>query len=288
MKKRFKVGDRVRIAKNPFKPRSSPKFVSEMNCYKGQVVQITGQIDGMLIDERYFRIKEDGGSYSWAKRWFKPLVRKDFIEIQAETATYFDNKRNEVKKVKLSDLIKEVQSKKRGAISTPILPPGTKYYERIGNTELIVVEEEPKIKRLIKEKYNLAFPYVIAVFIFNKGIISSLSVFYRISPLNSLNDSLLHPNFQQLDIDKKSARKGSMNEQIRKYLKFTWVVANIKKVKGIRSIKKWHKKSNKDSLFVFEIPWIPVEYSLSDIIKNLNLNDSIHIENVKDLIKTIS
>ena len=73
MKRIFRAGEKVRVSRNPINPYSIPIFVDEMNKHRGRIVTIA-RVFGK--EDRWYRIKEDGGIYIWRGYWFEPLRTK--------------------------------------------------------------------------------------------------------------------------------------------------------------------------------------------------------------------
>ncbi len=73
MKRIFRVGEKVRVSRNPINPDSSPYFVNNMKKYKGRIVTIAS----LRNRERgEYKIKKDRDDYTWSDRWLNPLRAK--------------------------------------------------------------------------------------------------------------------------------------------------------------------------------------------------------------------
>ena len=86
----------------------------------------------------------------------------------------------------------------------PVLPPGTRWLAARKDLLFLVVEHSPQCRSLQGswEKkggddyrtYRLAFPYVLYLLSFYRGDLQEMKMFYRVSPLTSLKDTLYHTN----------------------------------------------------------------------------------------------
>lgn len=105
-----------------------------------------------------------------------------------------------VRTVALSDWLETLAA--RNPIQSGILPRGTRLFSRKDGQTIVVVEQEPAVRRvewnLDKTEGNfwrLAFPYVEFVFtLVENGAIVQTEVFYRNSPIRSMDDELCWPN----------------------------------------------------------------------------------------------
>lgn len=152
---------------------------------------------------------------------------------------------------------------------------------------------------------TIALPYVIVMAMFNKeGLTSYSEAFFTIKPLTSLDDKLLAPALLNCSKLPSNQSQGKMiswicvqnlpfgkvkakdrNKQIHLGLKellrclfetgfnlssedhegSSWFTESAKIDKRIETIEKWEKASARDPLFVLDVPWIPVNNSVSEM-----------------------
>ena len=104
----------------------------------------------------------------------------------------------------------------------PVLPDNTKYYTKVGNIAVIVLEYKPQVRLLqlsdglfnypfsrdraaeaglsfAPKTYPLALPYVVLTVVFRDNNFSGLFLNYRNQPLRDFNDTLCYANLPNVD-----------------------------------------------------------------------------------------
>lgn len=86
----------------------------------------------------------------------------------------------------------------------PVLPAGTRWLAARKDLLFLVVEHFPQCRTLRGSwakkggddyrTYRLAFPYILYLLSFYRGDLEEMKMFYRVSPLISLDDPLCHTN----------------------------------------------------------------------------------------------
>jgi hypothetical protein len=304
--KKFKKNEKVRVARNPQYPNKTPTFADEMGKYKGKIVTLASDIDG----SGFCKIKEDGGSFTWAERWFEK-VAANIIEIDESKITLFRNNGKifiPEHRVSIVDFVNKMKSRtvKKSDMSTPLLPSNTKYYARDKEAEVYVIEQSPQTrivqwpfvsenKKNIATQYNLAFPYVffVCVFVSNKLIMiegETPKCYYRSAQITLPEDVLFHTNL--MNVSSKTSgiflsacqnnQKG-VQEQIEEMISNFWNNApknnpddsrdfyfSAKIAASLASVEAWQKESSLNPLFPLKLPWL----------KNGNTVQSVTLESL--------
>jgi hypothetical protein len=86
-----------------------------------------------------------------------------------------------------------------------ILPEGTKYFKRVFDYEICLVEQKPKVRSLYwdceygRGRFSLALPYVLFYVIFDENHLCSLSVAFSNKPVKSLKDLVFAPPLNNIN-----------------------------------------------------------------------------------------
>lgn len=145
------------------------------------------------------------------------------------------------KQITLKSLVKKIiQNRKEVFLKTPLLPSGTRYYQKSCNArtlshEIIVVEESPRVRTILTRKgtFTLAFPYIIFIFDICDGWLGDNDgyncIFYRNGPLASLSDSLfftnlthVHYNSGKICLHKDFGPPDSLKKQVEGAIEHFW------------------------------------------------------------------
>lgn len=228
---KFKVGEKVKIKKNPKRYHGDPSINGDMPDYFGQTVTVK-EVITEDHEKPIYHFKEI--PWSWGELWLeKPngvAEVIEIIEIKEGLASFLKKKKGrktvQERMVRLKDLTGEVVRRgRRAQISqTPILPPGTRYHEKREGADVIVLEIPPlvrevlwtsrgrnDIEKIIDQKmrkeitFSLAFPYVIVVFGFRREKVQTGGwgnglpmCFFSNSPVSSFSDRLCHTHLQNV------------------------------------------------------------------------------------------
>jgi len=180
----------------------------------------------------------------------------------------------------------------------PVLPPGTRWLAARKELLFLVVEHLPQGRSLRGswEKkggddyrtYRLAFPYILYLLSFYRGDLEEMKMFYRVSPLTFLEDSLYHTNLP--NVRGEPGHYGSQRvclryrpemlegvplvEAVPKLIDFFWSTGFNQDIAGsaferaqnrdprITSFEAWEAATQADPLFPLEIEWERTEQSI--------------------------
>ncbi|MBI2632981.1 MAG: hypothetical protein HYW78_01150 [Parcubacteria group bacterium] len=226
---------------------------------------------------------------------------KEIIELDTERATLFEvayeeggrkiiEKRRK-RRVRLTDLIKVI-NEKQYIDEIPILPSGTRYHCRNGDKRVIVIEFPPQVRTVRwktflnrhtrQKKFTLAFPYILLCVYFYKNIHEYSQCFYRNEPLKSLDDMVCRTNLENVSpsngiicLGEEVASFKSVDRMIRSLWdrEFNSGIPDSdfyysREIdKRIESPEVWERATQKNPLFILDIPWIK-ENTLRNILKD--------------------
>jgi len=152
-------------------------------------------------------------------------------------------------------------------------------------------------------KFTLSFPFIVYfVSFYSKGdkfIYDRFRVFYRLSPITSLSDYLLICNLPNID-SSFSACLGGDDQKYQKLaesfytaLERWWVnsfnvdyIDNYRKYDNVPEICNflvWSYNTNRDPLFVFDIPWIKSNYTVGSLLESMEEHLSRNGEDGRNL-----
>jgi len=173
----------------------------------------------------------------------------------------------------------------------PVLPPGTRWLAARKDLLLLVVEHPPQGRSLRGswEKkggddyrtYRLAFPYVLYLLSFYRGLLEEMKMFYRVGPLTSLEDPLFHTNLP--NVRGEPGHYGSQRVCLRyqpemlegvplavavpALIDFFWSTGFNQDIKGsaferaqtrdprVATFEAWEAATREDPLFPLQIEW---------------------------------
>ena len=141
-------------------------------------------------------------------------------------------------------------------------------------------------KNTLPYRFTLSFPYVVYIAtlhgIGRRVYVDSFQVYYRLSPITSLSDYLLINNLPNSDTNQfvclggGNSEYGSLYSSFNRALEKFWVntfntdyIYNYQKYENVPEIcdfLNWLYNTNRDPLFVFDIPWIRNQFTLGEII----------------------
>jgi hypothetical protein len=249
------------------------------------------------------------------------------IKIENEFATLHRNQGDyEIglveQKVELGRLMDEIESARGGIlVETPILPQGTKYYCKDGNSEIIVVEHKPKLvnmKVFIDHRkysgddsgtYRVSIPYTIFVLYFWKGQLTDhgFHIFYRNEPLSLLDDKLSFANlfntYLHMEYDGWVCLGGNninldeveIDQKTEKAIERFWNSEFNSDGAGnrmgftfsrsadarIETLFAWQAASALDPSFILRVPWKETGNSLRGIIEQITKREGKRLEYFK-------
>ncbi len=188
-----------------------------------------------------------------------------------------------------------------------IFPEGTKFFFSAGKTKVFIIEQKPQKHRIRFDQgliqldpraadrdigwrtiVELAFPYVIFVVEFKEKNFCDLWVFYRNSPLTSLDDKLCVPNLPNIHRHypiacltemrlKAKSLAGKAEEIITGFWRsvFTNHIAegyfemSLRDKAHFGSIWQWERSSREDMSFVTKVKWIRSRWTIRSVIKDI-------------------
>lgn len=202
--------------------------------------------------------------------------------------------------------------------SNQVLPPNCRYTERVGRYTIVLIEEPPSFRTISLEhcdtsyykenlrkkgvleaygyknfnrsanaKFNLAFPYVIYLFIIQDGFnFVGGNVFFRTAQLSGLSDLLFKSPLTNINSDQEVCFGGgirgsyqSLYATVQNTISVWWnaefnddYTANFskyRKVPIINNYLEWEYMSKNDPMFIFSVDWIPYEKNIYKSIQEL-------------------
>jgi hypothetical protein len=180
----------------------------------------------------------------------------------------------------------------------PVLPPGTRWLAARKDFLLLVVEHLPQCRSLRGSwakkggddyrTYRLAFPYILYLLSFYRGDLQEMKMFYRTSPLTSLEDFLQHTNLP--NVRGEPGHYGSQRVCLRyrpemlegvplvqavpTLIDFFWSTGFNQDIKGsaferaqtldprLASFEAWEAATQANPLFPLEIAWERTEQTI--------------------------
>ncbi|MFH1429894.1 MAG: hypothetical protein ABIG71_00015, partial [Candidatus Uhrbacteria bacterium] len=149
-------------------------------------------------------------------------------------------------------------------------------------------EEAFEYKFLRRDRFSLALPYVVRVYIFTGNTLDRVEFFYRIEPIISANDELLRPNLPNRhntyalcmsdQMKKAAVSRKSIPERIALLEDGFWgssfnydlreaFLDDARRFKEFRTPWHWERASLQDPSFVLRIPWLPQQCTIGDRIR---------------------
>jgi hypothetical protein len=170
-----------------------------------------------------------------------------------------------------------------------IYPEGTRFVRRRVASQVIVIEQSPRVRTLAFRNnlesgdresgvshYSLALPYTVFTLYFSGGNFQKLYVGFRNKPLSRMEDTLGRPNLPNID-NNLSVCMGSefrqikwdqkrMAEQVNEVIGTFWQsefnrdIADehhrkAKEFPQLANLQTWARSSREDPLFILQIPW---------------------------------
>lgn len=236
--KNCRVGEKVMIKVTLIeKLKNCVKSSDSRKLFYGKIVTISylDRARGLA------RIFEDGQENWWEVAMFEEVEVAVRIEIKNDFVEYYTSQTKKGsaiwelrRKVPLGKLLKNLEVSKNviNSGSTEALPNGTRFYSRIGQSEVIVIEQAPKVvdimigednfgydgKKLAKyflgkwenrhrvdKPFRIAYPYVIFVAYFREKYLRTLSVYFSNKSIRDINDQLFYPHTLNTCIDSGSS-----------------------------------------------------------------------------------
>ncbi|MFA5166034.1 MAG: hypothetical protein WC449_01875 [Candidatus Paceibacterota bacterium] len=229
-----RVGEMVMIKATLIeKLKSCVRSSDSRKSYYGKAVTIS-YLDRVKCRAKIF---EDGQEDWWEVSLFEKVEVPISVEIKNEFVYYYTSttKRESTtwelrRKVPLVKLLKNLEVTKNIVNSggTEALPNGTRFYSRIGQSEVIVLEQAPKVvdimigedafrsdgksvakyflgkwenRHHVDKPFKIAYPYVIFVAYFQEKYLRTLSVYFSNESICDINNPLFCPHTLNTCID---------------------------------------------------------------------------------------
>lgn len=203
------------------------------------------------------------------------------IEIEGEAVQLV--RTDVIRTVKLTDWLETWTQ--QIPLNSGILPRGCRTFARNEEGVKLIIEEEPRVRRVNwsigdeEKTYKLAFPFVEFVFSLNPAsAIAQIQVFYRNSPIQTFDDVLFVPCLRNLYYPNCTVCTGQMNfepdvsssicEKAESFIAAFWSSGfnddlewsfemYKRKYSQLASVENWEKATLENSLFPLEIHWNP-------------------------------
>lgn len=204
----------------------------------------------------------------------------DHLEIDGESVKMVTRTVNRV--VTLSDFITALGN--QSGISTPILPNGCKFFRQRGPQTILVIEKAPETRHVkwinmnperSKINWKLAFPYTIYILEYRNQAFNSTRIYYRNTPLTSLEDMLFSTNLcnvysqgtictgeLSINVDGSSIMESADNfiagfwqSTFNADLKNQNFDVDAGRVPTLASLEKWQASTKADPLFTLSTEW---------------------------------
>ena len=183
-----------------------------------------------------------------------------------------------------------------------IHPKGTRIAYSEGNRTVVLIEQEPCVRRVLftkesgqkkgsmpntakgRHQYNIAFPYIYYFFIADNGNVGNMSIYFAKKPITSNKDLLYILPFPNVEGSDRYSRicmgsgawhnGGSMDDQCRQLIDLFWrqsfgshgeYRAHLTGDERLKSLAAWEKASKEDPTFPLSISWRN-GHSVNDII----------------------
>jgi len=188
----------------------------------------------------------------------------------------------------------------------PILQPNrSRLFYRKGNTDIIVIEEDPQVRTLRfnetfahSGRYNLALPYVVFVFRFVNGKFCDVYCMFNDKPLGDLSERPVKPYLTNIDGDLKCCLGRShqlpeglsYNQSVEFTLNYFWSAEHSNEWSEhwrqsqnyfagsdarMSNAKLWQKATEENPLFVIDdVTWQKHNRTIGDLIVGLTKTDS--------------
>jgi len=220
---------------------------------------------------------------------------RDYIRIEGQAVKLVSEQVTRV--IKLEDYMALMAG--YDGLVTPILPNGCKFLRQKQGNSVIIVEKPPQVRQLIWRgmitspanretiSWRLAFPYTVFVLGFNSQLSMLHSrIFYRTTPINSIQDMLCHTNlcnvYANSTICTGSVRAtgDSLAEKVDTFIAGFWqsefntdlVSDNFNRdrvlIPKVSNIEAWQSASREDPLFPLAERWRDFE-SIADLLETI-------------------
>lgn len=167
-----------------------------------------------------------------------------------------------------------------------LLPEDVRFYLPIGNTKIVIVEQKPQVRTVQfsrdfvnhyskkeKRQYTLAFPYIVYLIKFNNNNYAGSRLFFRNTPLRSLQSRLGFAGLPNLDGSnfcignfKHSKSNSGFFHRVQEVISHFWQSEfNTDWADGYRraasnnpqmkNLSKWEKSTREDPMFILSMDW---------------------------------
>lgn len=187
---------------------------------------------------------------------------------------------------------------------SPLLPPGCRWYGERKDNELVIIEDPPRTRvvrfsartrkagdEAPEETYELTFPYTIYGILFSERDFEEMKIFYRPSPLRSVQDPLFLCNLLNVQMSlghraqsraclrpKPEVRDLPLPEQVERLIAHFWSTEFNLDIEDsgfamyaqmypeLGALAGWEKRGREDPFFVLNFSWEPARMSLADLV----------------------
>lgn len=243
-----------------------------------------------LKAEKQLRYLRQQFSQSLLKRFVQPIIQEAAAAVEDEAKRYTSSALN----VLQQELLANQQL---------ILPEGVRFHKRIGSIDYLVIEQQPMLRtvpvdmnyhkgRYGADRYGegasqprnvrIALPYVVYQITLTNYQQTEFYIGFRNGPLKTLSDPLgmnILPNSHVegtvcCPFTKSSAK--NIVDAVNHIIGFYWQCEfryclhhNIPNLPAFKTWDAWEKASAENPLFVLQVPWHKLHYTLADLLKNV-------------------
>ncbi len=212
-----------------------------------------------------------------------------------------------------------------------VYPQGTKFFFSRSDDKVLIIEQPPQVrtlnfskrflnndlyrneggkvsdrdKRLDRSLIHLALPFVVFVIKFYNGVFSKMLIFYRNSPLTSLDDTLFYPNLPNMNdscevcLGYSPLENGTLAQKTEHVISHFWnsrfntdLSSNYfttPRHEKLKSVWTWEAHSKMDPSFILNVNWSESSTKLRRLVFSLcqsrSLNISVYVERLNQLLE---
>jgi len=255
------------------------------------------------------------------------IVSTDLFYTHVGESSVVDPVARTVKKVINSeDFIRKVSSRMYPDTSSKLLPPNCRYHKSLpNNRSIVVIEEQPQMRTILTSnqvsrdiealkktgaweqygykglentkyglgdgssfKFTLSFPYIVYIMSFNGNDLCNMTIYFRLSPITTLNDYLLLAPLHNIPQDQRiclgswrdsKTISGSVSEEVEKVITTFWsgvfnmdYTNNCLKYSDVYELSNyfvWQYFSKTNPMFIFKVKWHQWNSNLITEVKRL-------------------
>lgn len=203
--------------------------------------------------------------------WYEEM--ETIIQIEGDAVQIVE--RTVTRVVKVSDWVRKISESEPLAI---MLPMGCRFYKQINGNKIWVIETPPRVRtiRFLDDSFRVAFPFTVSLLESIGGSVENFRLFYRTSPLKSIDDDLYRSNLPNIGLtayvclgELKVDLALPMHEKIDLMQSLFWesqfnndlfgsFIEYAEKDVRLKSFISWQTATRENSLFPLEVKWIKI------------------------------